>query len=359
MKFSAPILLVTLLAAPALAVLVLRDERLRRLRLSRLVDLGLTNVLVAGASDRRRRARAALAIVAITIAAIAAAAPLWPSAPRLLPRRGLDVLFVIDVSRSMRARDVRPDRLERAKAEIAAALPALAEQRTGVVAFAGTAFVQCPLTTDAEAVRLFLRDLDPNTIPQGGTALVDGLEVARNAFVAEDEARGAGTTEVGKAGRIVVVVSDGEDHALLDGEGKDDLKEVGTGLKGLGASVVVIGVGSALGEPIPMTNERGEITGYVKDRRGQTVLTRMSPEVLGAVAEALSGRFVDGTTAPDLGLNEVLAVAASLEKRDLEARTIVDYDDATAPLCALALVLMLSWLSTGERSTQAATRRPT
>lgn len=351
-KSGAPFLLVLLVVVPALLWLLARDTRLRRLRLARLVHLGLMSTLVAGASEAHRRRRGVFAVVAVVALALAAAVPLWPAAPRLLPRQGLDVLFVIDVSRSMRARDVRPDRLERAKAEISAALDGLAEHRVGIVAFAGSAFVQCPLTTDMEAVRLFLGDLSPESVPQGGSALSAGLEVARNAFLAEDEAAGrvGSTSEAGKAGRVIVVVSDGEDHALLEGADGEGLKPVGEALKGLGASVVVIGVGSTLGEPIPVTNPSGEVTGYLRDRRNQPVVTRMSPEILGRVATDLDGTFVDGTAAADLGLHEVFARIAALEKRELEARTVVDYADASWPFLLVALVGLLAWLLGSERA---------
>jgi Ca-activated chloride channel homolog len=350
-KLGAPFLLVLLVVVPVLSWLLARDGRLRRLRLARLVDLALVSTLVAGASEAHRRRRGLFAVVAVVALSVAAAVPLWPSAPRLLPRQGLDVLFVVDVSRSMRARDVRPDRLERAKAEISAALDDLAEHRVGVVAFAGSAFVQCPLTTDMEAVRLFLRDLSPDSVPQGGSALSAGLEVARNAFLAEDEAAGrvGGTSEAGKAGRVVVVVSDGEDHELLEGNG-DGLKPIGEALKSAGASVVVIGVGSTLGEPIPLTNPAGEVTGYLRDRRNQPVVSRMSPEILGRVAGDLDGTFVDGTAAADLGLHEVFARIAALEKRELEARTVVDYADASWPLLLVALLGLLAWLLGAERA---------
>ena len=350
MKLGSPFLVLVLAVIPAVLWLMVRDERLRRLRLSLLVHLRLVPTLVAGASAQRRRQRARITLVALTAVAAATMAPMWPSAPRLMPRRGLDLLFVVDVSRSMRARDVRPDRLERAKAEISAALPSLAEHRVGVVAFAGTAFVQCPLTTDTEAVQLFLRDLSPETVAQGGSALVAGLEVARNAFAAEDAAASVGTADVGRAGRVVVVVSDGEDHDLLEGGG-EGLKPVGEELKKLGAVVVVIGVGSTLGEPIPVTNLGGEVTGYVKDGKGQTVLTRMSPEILTRAASDLGGAFVDGTAATDLGMNEVFAKVASLEKRELEARTVVDYADASWPLLCVGLFMMMLWLLVPERGT--------
>lgn len=352
-KSGAPLLLCLLVVVPVLWWVLVRDARLRRLRLGRLVDLGFISTLVVGASEQRRRRRGVAAVVGVVALVLAAAVPLWPGTPRLLPRRGLDVLFVVDVSRSMRARDVRPDRLDRARAEISAALPGLAEHRVGIVAFAGTAFVQCPLTSDMEAVSLFLRDLSPELVPQGGSELAAGLEVARNAFLAEDEAVGVtsrSTSEGGRAGRVVVVISDGEDHELLEGgSGGDGLKPVGEALQALGATVVVIGVGSTLGEPIPITNPAGEVTGYLKDRRGQPVVSRMSPEVLGCVATDLGGVFVDGTAATDLGLNEVFARIATLEKRDLEARTVVDYADASWPFLLVAFLGLLVWLVLPER----------
>lgn len=350
MKLAAPLLLVCLVAVPLLLALMVRDLRRRRVRLTKLVDLGLLPVLVAGSGDGRRRQRNVLALIGVAALVVAMSAPLRTSAPRVLPRQGLDVLFVVDVSRSMRARDVLPDRLERAKAEIAAALPQLSEHRIGVVAFAGSAFLQVPLTTDTEAARLFLSDLAPETVPQGGSALSAGLEVARNAFAAEDEAKGAVGDNRGKSGRVVVVISDGEDHELLDDPQGGGLTALGDSLKALGASVVVIGVGSTLGEPIPVLNERGEVAGYVKDRRGTTVVTRMSPDVLGKVASALGGVFVDGTGSADLGMGEVFAKVATLEKRELEARTIVDHEDASAPALLMALLALLGWLWIPERS---------
>jgi Ca-activated chloride channel family protein len=357
-QLGAPLLLVLLVAVPVLGWLVTRDARSRRARVSRLVALGHLPTLVMGASEAHRKRRTGAVLVGVVALALAAAAPLSSSAPRMLPRQGLDVLFVLDVSRSMRARDVRPDRLERAKAEVSSALDDLVEHRVGLVAFAGTAFLQCPLTTDMEAVRLFLRDLTPDSVPQGGTALAAGLEVARNAFAAEDDAHGrpsdAGTTRAGdsgrKAGRVVVVISDGEDHELVEGRAGEGLKPVGEALKELGVTVVVIGVGSTLGEPIPVTTPTGEISGYVRDRTNRTVVTRMNPEVLGRVAQALGGVFVDGTGAPDLGMNEVFARVAALEKRELESRTVIDVSDASWPALAVAWLALVAWLLGSERA---------
>ena len=114
-------------------------------------------------------------IGAFALLVVALAGPTWGEKTELLPRRGLDVVFAIDVSTSMRARDVRPDRLERAKAEVGVVLDRLRQHRVGLVAFAGSAFVQCPMTSDVEATRSFLRALSPDIVPQGGTALGEGM----------------------------------------------------------------------------------------------------------------------------------------------------------------------------------------
>jgi Ca-activated chloride channel family protein len=347
MSFGSPHLLALLGLVPLLVVVWAREETNRRRRLALLVDAGLEPELARDVSPLRRRLRRALAVTAVTLALIAAATPRCGGRTILVPQKGLDVLFVVDVSRSMRARDVLPDRLERAKAEIAAALPRFAEHRVGVVAFAGTAFVQCPLTTDKEAVRLFLDALAPESVPQGGTSLAAGLDVAVQSLRAESEARGATSgADKAKVGRVVVVMTDGEDH-------EGGIEDVAAGLKEEGATVVVIGVGSPLGEPIPVdsaVDAAGGAPGYLRDRAGNTVMTRMSPEVLGQVAAQVGGTFVDGTTQPDLGLREVEAKVAGLEKRDLEARTKIERVDRTSIFSGTALVFWLLALVLPERA---------
>lgn len=347
MRFASPLLLFALTLVPLLALLWWRDQQARPRRLAALVDAGLVPVAVLGVSLTKRAWRRGLALLAFALVVVAAAGPQWGSSTVLLPHKGLDVLFVLDVSRSMRARDVLPDRLERAKAEVAAFLPRLADHRVGVVAFAGTAFVQCPLTTDAEAVRLFLRGLAPESVPQGGTALAAGLQVALNALRAEADSHGsAGASKSGgdaSAGRVLVVVTDGEDH---DG----GIDEVAAALKEEDVDVVLIGVGSALGEPIPVIDAKsGAANGYVKDKKGQAVMSRMNPEMLGKVAGAVGGAFVDGTNAADLGLREVEARIAGLEKRDLETRVRTKHTDRTVLAAGAAVALFLLALVLGER----------
>jgi len=337
LDIGSPSLLWLLLAAPALGYWVWREDVARARRRATLGEAGLVSAMTMGEDSVRRRTSRIALVFAWVFLVIGLAGPRVGARTELLPRRGLDVVFAVDVSESMRARDVRPDRLERVKAEISATLNALGENRVGLVAFAGSAFVQCPLTTDVEAMRAFVRALGPDVVPQGGTAVASGLAAAARMFEAEDEA-----APVKKAGRVVVVFTDGEDH-------EGGVEEAAKRLETVGASVIVIGVGSGLGEPIPVVSETGSVVDYLKDKAGNTVMTRMSPETLSAVAQASKGQFVDGTREPDLGMSYLLAEVARLEKRDLEARVRTTFVDRSHWPLGLALVLLVFGLTYPER----------
>lgn len=341
-----PHALLLLLLAPPLVALALRERRQRARRLAVLGDIGLLERLSPESDPARRLRVRLLAIAGYALLVLALAQPQWGEITEPLPRRGLDVVFALDVSRSMRARDVLPDRLERAKAEIGMLLDRIGENRVGLVAFAGTAFPLCPLTTDVEAARAFLRAASPDVVPQGGTALSAGLEVALNLFLAEAEA----DPEAAEAGRLLVVVTDGEDH-------EGGIERVAAALDEAGVELIVIGVGSTLGEPIPVTDVEGRVLGYHKDKKGGTVMTRMAPEVLERVADAASGRFIDGSTRADLGMTDVETALRSLETRQFNAsikRTRIDR--SRWPL-ALGIALLALAVILPERR-RAGPRRP-
>ena len=246
-------------------------------------------------SPQRRFLRRILGGLAVFFTVLALSGPQLGSETEIRPRLGLDVVFAIDVSKSMRAQDVRPDRLQRAQFEIASFLEQIGENRVAIVAFAGTSFVQCPLTTDIEAVKTFLQALSPELMPQGGTALGEGIQTSLRLFEAQSLAQGESATNTG---RILVLVTDGEDH-------QGAIEEAADALKKANVSTVVIGLGSALGEPIPLKDEQGQMAGYLKDKEGQTVMTRLNEPMLREIAEKSDGQFIDGLTEPDLGLSYV------------------------------------------------------
>ncbi|MFZ9887244.1 MAG: vWA domain-containing protein, partial [Myxococcota bacterium] len=338
MSFAYPSYLYLLLVVPVLGALLFVEERRRERRLSLLGDMGLLRRLSLGVSRRQRRLPRLIGIAGMVCLIVGLAAPRYGERTELLPHRGLDVVFAIDVSASMRARDVRPDRLTRTKAELSLLLDNLRQNRVGVVAFAGTAFVQCPLTTDLEAVRLFLNALDPAVVPQGGTDLAAGLLTAHNLFEAEAE----GDPAAREAGRLLVIVTDGEDHI-------GGLDDAAVRLRDAGIEVIVLGVGSVAGEPIPELDGAGNIVSYKRDRRGDTVMTRLSWPVIDELARNSGGVAVEVMGTSDFGASVIEGRLAQLSRRDFEARVKrIAIDRAAWPL-SLAFLLLVTGLLLSER----------
>lgn len=306
-----------------------RSESERRRRLARLGDLSVLSRSLPYSSSQKRVVGRALWALALLCLILSLAKPQWGEHTELMPRRGLDVVFALDVSTSMRARDVLPDRLERAKAEIGLVLDRLGENRVGLVAFAGSAFPLCPLTTDVEALRAFLKTAEPELIPQGGTALAEGMSTALQLFLGEQDS----AEESAKAGRLLVIITDGEDH-------EGDVNQMGEQLKSAGVTTMILGVGSELGEPIPLLDDEGRVSGYKKDRQGQTIMSRMNPSMLRELAEVSGGKFIDGVTRPDLGMSDVEATLSRLEKRQFETRIRKHRIDRSAWTTGLALTLL-------------------
>lgn len=343
MTFASPAAFWLLLFVPILIAMAYGERERRRRRLAKLGDARLLSSLARGASLTRRFRLRLLAILAYAFLVAALAGPQFGESTEVLPRRGLDVVFAVDVSRSMRARDVQPDRLERAKAEISAVLDKIGENRIGLIAFAGTAIVHCPLTTDKEAVRLFLRSLAPENAPQGGTAISAGVQAALNLFNAEEE----NDPRIKNSGRLLVMITDGEDH-------EGNVEQVAQKLKEKNISTMVIGVGGQLGEPIPIIDENGQINSYVRDRSGETVMTRLEPKTLQTLAMTSGGAYIDGASSPDLGMTDVETKVNGLEKRDLEARLRTSYVDRSRwPAFAALICIVLAVLIPERRRTGA------
>ncbi len=332
-----------LLLLPLLLFGLARGEQGKlQIRLNKLGMLETLQPMLTFFSPQRRLLRRMFGCLAVLFAVFALSGPQLGSKTDIRPRLGLDVVFAIDVSKSMRAQDVRPDRLQRAQFEIASFLEQIGENRVAIVAFAGTSFVQCPLTTDIEAVKTFLQALSPELMPQGGTALSEGIETSIRLFEAQALAQSDDSTTTG---RILVLVTDGEDH-------QGAIDNAGDALKKANVSTVVIGLGSALGEPIPLKDEQGQMAGYLKDKKGQTVMTRLNEPMLRSIAEKSNGKYIDGLTEPDLGLSYVESLVGQLEKQELQARVQTFYVDRFfwPLLLAFLFWLLSSGLSPGGRS---------
>jgi Ca-activated chloride channel family protein len=262
---------------------------------------------------------------------VAAAGPQCGERTEIVKRAGVDLVIALDASTSMLARDVKPSRLERAKVEVSALLDQLKGDRVGLVVFAGEAFVQCPLTTDYGAAKLFLRAVDPHNMPQQGTAIAEALDEARR--VLDGGSRGG-------AGKAVLLLTDGEDF-------EGDAAQVAAQLAEAGIRVYAAPVGTEAGEPIPLTDAQGNVTGYKKDREGKTVLTRVDVNALREVAEKGGGKLLAGS-AMGVGVSQLVAELDKMQKGELESRLTVQYDERYGALAWPAFALLAVGAALGE-----------
>ena len=330
-RLAAPDALWLLAAVAALAVLGVVRLRQRRALLARLAGPQARRLApLAGAA--RPAARLGLSASGLLLLALALARPQCGTRAELSRRYGVDLVVALDVSRSMLARDVKPDRLSRATLEVGALLDSLAGDRVGVVVFAGEAFVQCPLTTDYAAARLFLRAVSPQSVPQQGSDL-------GNALLAAGEVLEASSAGAGRA-KVVLLVTDGEDLEGAAAEAAASLAEAGVRIHALA-------VGSPAGEPIPVVDAAGRITGYKKDRKGDPVVTRLDLATLRSVVEKGGGELWEPGVG-ERGLAGFRRALDTLEKGELESRLTVQYEDRYALAAFPGLLLLLAGLLVAE-----------
>ena len=272
MTFAAPIWLWALAIFPFLIALYLYGERSRRIALNRLIAARLQSRLAGGVSVWRRRVICALTMLGLALAVLSMARPQWGFSWDERREMGRDVLIAVDTSRSMLAADLQPSRLKRAKLAAEDLLTHLKGDRVGVIAFAGSSFLQAPLTSDFAATKDTLAELDTDIIPRGGTNLTEAITAADDAF-------GKGESDQ----RALIIFTDGEeleeDAVKAAREHKDKFR------------IFTVGLGSVDGALIPMPNERGG-TQFVRDEKGEYVKSKLDEKRLREVAEAGGGFYV-------------------------------------------------------------------
>ncbi len=308
---------------PCVALLFLYAFRKRRQALLRFAAANLVPHLTAAASDIRRRWKAVLLISAFTLIVIALARPSWNPKPRVLHRHGRDVVFVLDVSRSMLAEDLKPNRLERAKLAIKDCIDTLDGDRVALVVFAGTAVVKCPLTLDYGFFRMMLDSIDVDSVSRGGTLIGDALRTTMN-NVFDNEI---------KEFKDVILITDGEDHDSFPVQAAEEMGKRGIRL-------LAIGLGDEKqGQRIPVTDKNGKRT-FLK-YKGKEVWTRLDAETLRKmIAKTPGGRYLNVATGTfDLG-KIYQDLVASAEKHALKASTVTVYEEKFQLFLIAAFVLL-------------------
>src|SRR6266550_3245660 len=327
MTFGVPQWLWGLLLIPLLIALFVRSERRGLKRLQEFVSARLLPQLAGTVNRPRRILRFALQLLGLALAIVSLAQPQWGYTFEDVKRKGLDLLIAVDTSRSMLSNDVQPNRLDRVKLAIQDLIGQLQGDRVGLIAFAGRAFLQAPLTIDYDAVVEALSDLDTKTIPEGGTNISSAITLATQSF---------GKSAMGN--RALVIFTDGEE---LSGDAVKTAKEAADA----GVRIFTVGVGTPQGSLIPVTGDDGQ-AGFVKDSSGQVVKSKLDDKRLGEIAQATGGFYLhleNGPRSMQQIQNEGLAKmqAAEMDVR-LSRRPIERYEwPLGAALIALALSILI------------------
>jgi Ca-activated chloride channel family protein len=236
-------------------------------------------------------------------------------------REGIDIVFAIDVSKSMLAADVRPNRLLKARQIISRTLDKLVSDRIGIIIYAGRAYPQLPITTDYSAARMFLNNISTDLIPSQGTAIAEAIELANDFYDDEDQKN-----------RVLVLLTDGEDH-------ESGYVAAAEEARAKGIKVITVGIGTRRGAPVPDIRN-GRNIGYKKDRNGEVVISKLSPDVLREIASLTEGLYVNGTNTRQT-VEEIMGSVDELEKKEFEAQLYADYEDQFQWFLAVALLLMV------------------
>jgi Ca-activated chloride channel family protein len=337
MRFAASSYLWLLLGLPVLAALIALSFGRRRRALEAVGDLRLVRRLTTSASLEKRIIKACLVVLSALFLILALARPQWGSRLETVSRRGVDVIVAVDTSRSMLAEDVKPNRLAHARGAVASLIDVLPGDRIGIVAFAGAAYVACPLTLDHTAASIFLDVLDTDLIPIQGTAIAEAIRTATRAFQGGERRH-----------RVLVLITDGEDH---EGDVEDAAREAA----GEGVTIYAVGIGSPGGEPIPLRNARGEVVGYKEDDEGRKVTSRLDDGALEAIAVATGGKYFR-SSAEGIELRRIGEELGGMDSTAMSARLHTLYEERYQwPLAAALLLLSLEALLSGRRREPPAT----
>lgn len=296
----------------------------RRRRLRRFGDEALVNELMPSWSRGKLWVRTALLSLAFFFFVIGLSRPQIGAKLKEHKIKGAEIMIVLDVSNSMLAQDYSPDRLERAKLAISRITDKLKDDRIGLIVFAGTSFVQLPITSDYVSAKMFLNSISTESIPIQGTAIGDAISTAVRGFSAQSE-----------HSRAIIVITDGENH-------EDDAVAAAKQAAEAGIKVYTIGVGSADGQPIPMNGE------LLKDKDGNIVVTRLDEETLRKVASAGGGAYVHAGN-DEFGLTPIISDIRKMEDEEYNSVVFEEYNEQFMYFLGIALVFFVLEMLVGDR----------
>ena len=325
-RFANPHILYLLLIVPVAVALFIFAQVRRRRRLERFASSSLLAQLTPSASPERVRTKFILYTLAVVFLILAAARPQVGSKLREEHQKGIEMMLVVDVSNSMLAEDFEPNRLDRTKFAIDRVVESMKQDRIGVVAFAGEAQVQLPITSDYRMARAFARKLSPAMVRTQGTDLGAAIKLASMSFSSQSE-----------GSRVMILITDGENH-------ESDALEAAQAAAEKGIAIYTIGIGTPEGAPIMIGGD------YLTDENGDMVVSKLDEKMLQEIASATGGAYVRATK-QSIGLKEIVDRLKELDESDLATTRFEAFDEQYQyPLAVALLLLLVEWLILDRRN---------
>ncbi len=327
-RFANDFALYLLLLLPALAFFFYLVLRWKKKALQRFGNLLLLQQLTPAFSAGRRNWKIVLLLAALAFMILALARPQLGTALEEVKRKGVDIFIAIDVSNSMLAEDIPPNRLAKARHEVSSLIDKLQGDRIGIIAFAGEAFVQCPLTLDYGAANIFLEVLSPSLIPTPGTDIGKAITLALQSFEGTE-----------RKYKVLVLITDGEHHA-------DDVMPIAEEAERQGVVVYTVGIGSPQGVPIPLAEDGA--SGYKKSRSGEVIVTKLDEVTLEKIALQTGGKYYRASSG-EAELDRIYEDISSMEKKELASLKFSQFEERYQYVLCAGFVLLLAELLLAER----------
>ncbi|RXQ95671.1 VWA domain-containing protein [Ancylomarina salipaludis] len=318
-RFEHPEYLYLLFILPALVVLYYISYRMKKKALQEYGEMSIISQLMPFASFNRPIYKFSILLLAFAFLIIAIAGPQFGSKLRKIKRKGVEIVIALDVSNSMLAQDIQPNRLESAKRAISKMVDNLNNDKIGLIVFAGEAYTQLPITTDYSSAKLFLSGINTDIVPVQGTAIGAAINLASKSFTPESE-----------ASKAIIVITDGENH-------EDDAVAAAKAALEQGIVVHTIAMGLPKGAPIPVKGKSGQ---FRQDENGNVVISKLDEKMLAEIAEAGGGNMIKANNTTT-GLNALFKEINKMDKTELEQRIYSAYDEKFQYFIAIVLFLIL------------------
>jgi len=320
-RFGNPEYLTALVLIPILIILYIIFRIKRKKAIQEFGNPELLEPLMPNASSARLSWKFSIILLSLIFLIIGIARPQFGAKLQKIKRQGVEIIIALDVSNSMMAEDIQPNRLERAKRAISRLTERLTNDKIGLIVFAGDAYTQVPITTDYTSAKLFLSSINTAVVPKQGTAIGSAIGLGMKSFTPETE-----------SSKAIIIITDGENH-------EDDAIEMAKLANEEDIIVHTIGMGLPQGGPIPVVNANGQ-KDFRKDKKGEVVVTKLDEKMLQEIAVAGGGKYVRANNT-EVGINAIFDEINKMQKTELESRVYSDYNDQFYYFIAVALALLL------------------